>query len=172
MRTRAVRVLPYDAAWAREFEKIKGEILAAAAGDLLISVEHIGSTSVAGMWAKPCIDLDLVIADRCALPKVIERLAAIGYIHEGDLGIGGREAFCYSGKEHLMTHHLYVCAADSAELRRHITFRDFLRQNPEAVEKYSRAKRCAAELFPEDIDGYIGYKSVCIAELYRECGLE
>lgn len=171
MRTRRVRVLPYDGEWAREFERIKGEILAATTG-LALRAEHVGSTSVEGMWAKPCIDLDLVIADRRDLPEVVERLAAIGYIHEGDLGIEGREAFCYSGKEHLMAHHLYVCAADSAELRRHITFRDFLRQNPEAVEKYSQAKRSAAELFPDNIDGYIGYKSPCIAEIYRECGLE
>ena len=170
MKTARVTVLPYNAAWANEFERIRCEILAATDG-LAIGVEHVGSTSVVGMWAKPCIDLDVVIADRGVLPEIVEKLRLIGYIHEGDLGIEGREAFCYSGKEHLMTHHLYVCTVDSPELRRHLTFRDFLGQNPQAAEKYSRTKRRAAELFPDDIDGYIGYKAPCIAELYRECGL-
>ena len=83
------------------------------------------------------------------------------------MGIAGREAFDYSGKEHLRKHHLYVCPKDSEELRRHVTFRDYLRSHPEAAAKYSRVKEEAAELFPDDIDGYIEYKSPCIAEIYR-----
>ena len=71
-----------------------------------------------------------------------------------------------------MTHHLYVCPRDSEELHRHIAFRDFLRKNPEAVKKYSRVKETAAQLFPDSIDQYIEYKSPCIEELYRECGLK
>ena len=74
-------------------------------------------------------------------------------------------------KTHLMTHHLYVCPKSSEELRRHIGFRDFLRSNPEAVKKYSLIKEKAARLFPDDIDGYIKYKSPCIEELYQKCGL-
>ena len=66
----------------------------------------------------------------------------------------------------------YVCPKYSEELHRHITFRDFLRSNPEAVKKYSLIKEKAAELFPHDIDGYIEYKSPCIEELYKECGLK
>ena len=65
-----------------------------------------------------------------------------------------------------MMHHLYVCPQYSEELHRHITFRDFLRSNPEAVRKYSLTKEKAAELFPDDIDGYIEYKSPCIEEQF------
>ena len=64
-----------------------------------------------------------------------------------------------------------MCPQDSAELRRHITFRDFLRSNPDAVQEYSAVKETAARLYPEDIDGYIAYKSPCIERLYRMCGL-
>jgi GrpB-like predicted nucleotidyltransferase (UPF0157 family) len=53
-----------------------------------------------------------------------------------------------------------------------MTFRDFLRSNRQAVERYSRVKEKAAELFSDDIDGYIAYKSPCIEELYRICGLD
>ena len=171
MRTARVIVTPYNAAWATEFERIKKE-LAAALGDLALGIEHVGSTAVEGMSAKPCIDLDVIIKDELALSEVVSRLASIGYVHEGDLGIKGREAFKYTDKPHLMSHHLYVCAQNSAELHRHLTFRDFLRGNPEAVEQYSRVKERAAALYPNDIDGYIAYKSPCIAQLYAMCGLE
>ena len=171
MKTKRVIVLPYDETWATAFEDIKAEI-EKALGDWIIGVEHVGSTSVAGMSAKPCIDLDVVIRDYSVFDAVRDKLATIGYIHEGDLGIKGREAFKYSDKPHLMTHHLYVCPRDSEELHRHILFRDFLRKNPEAVKKYSRVKETAAKLFPDSIDQYIEYKSPCIEELYRECGLK
>jgi GrpB-like predicted nucleotidyltransferase (UPF0157 family) len=171
MRTRNGVVLPYDAAWQADFRKIKGEV-EEAIGDLIIGIEHVGSTSVEGISAKPCIDIDVIIEDYSAFAEVVDGLKTIGYIHEGNLGINDREAFKYSGKEHLQMHHLYVCPQYSEELHRHITFRDFLRSNPEAVKKYSLIKEKAAELFPNDIDGYIKYKSPCIEELYKACGLQ
>ena len=171
MKTKKVIVLPYDAAWESAFEAIKAEIQTAL-GDLMLGIEHVGSTSVEGMSAKPCIDIDVVIRDYSVFDAVVQKLNAIGYIHEGDLGIKDREAFKYTDKPHLMTHHLYVCPRDSEELHRHIAFRDFLRKNPEAVKKYSRVKETAAQLFPDSIDQYIEYKSPCIEELYKECCLK
>ena len=171
MRTRKVVVLPYDVAWQSAFEKIKGEI-EEAIDDLIIGIEHVGSTSVEGLSAKPCIDIDVIIKDYSVFTAVVEALKGIGYIHEGDLGIKDREAFKYTDKPYLMMHHLYVCPLFSEELHRHITFRDFLRSNPEAVKKYSLIKEKAAKLFSNDIEGYIEYKSPCIEELYKECGLK
>ena len=171
MRTKKVIVLPYDCAWKTDFETIKAEIVSAL-GDLMIGIEHVGSTSVEGMSAKPCIDIDVVIKDYDVFPKVVRQLETIGYIHEGNLGIKDREAFKYSDKPHLKTHHLYVCPQDSEELHRHITFRNFLRTHPEAVVEYSRMKETAAKLYPNDIDGYIRYKSPCIEKLYELCGLK
>ena len=170
MKTKKVIVLPYDRAWKTDFEKIKCEI-EDAVGDLILRIEHVGSTSVEGMSAKPCIDIDVIIEDYSVFDTVIEKLQAIGYIHEGDLGIPDRHAFKYTDKPHLQTHHLYVCPRFSKELHRHLTFRNFLREHPEAVKKYSAVKEEAAKLFPENIDGYIEYKSPCIEELYKQCGL-
>ena len=171
METKKVLVLPYDRAWKSQFEAIKAEI-EAAVGDFILSVEHVGSTSVEGLSAKPCIDMDVVIEDYSVFPAVVSSLERIGYLHEGDLGIKGREAFRYSGKEHLQTHHLYVCPKDSEELRRHITFRDYLRRHPEAVRRYSLVKEEAARLFPDDIGKYMEHKAPCIEELYQLCGLK
>jgi len=171
MQTKKVVVVSYDEAWKNAFEEIKNEI-EAEIGDLILGIEHIGSTSVEGLSAKPCIDIDVIIKDYSVFDAVAKKLGTIGYIHEGDLGIQDREAFKYSNKPHLMMHHLYVCPQDSKELHRHITFRDFLRHNPEAVRKYSLVKEKAAELFPCDINKYIEYKTPCIAELYAQCGLK
>lgn len=171
MKTAKVIVLPYDVKWKADFEKIKAEI-ENAIGQLIVSVEHVGSTSVIGLSAKPCIDIDVVIKDYSVFDAVVSSLAEIGYIHEGDLGIKDRHAFRYTDKPHLQTHHLYVCPQNSAELHRHITFRNFLQNNPDAVEKYSRVKETAAQLFPDNIDKYIEYKSPYIEEIYTLCGLE
>lgn len=171
MKTKKVVVVPYDDAWENAFEEIKREI-EAEIGDLILGIEHIGSTSVKGLSAKPCIDIDVIIKDYSVFNEIVRKLRAIGYIHEGNLGIMDREAFKYSGKPHLMIHHLYVCPHYSKELHRHITFRNFLRNNAEAVKKYSLVKEKAAELFPDDIEKYIEHKTPCIDELYSMCGLK
>ena len=171
MQTKRVLVVPYSDSWKTDFEKIKKEIEVALDG-LFISIEHVGSTSVEGLSAKPCIDIDVVIKDYLVFSRVVDALADIGYIHEGDLGIKDREAFKYLNKPHLASHHLYVCPENSKELHRHITFRDFLRQDPEAAKRYAEVKVRAAELFPYDIEKYIEYKSSCIDEIYKMCGLK
>lgn len=171
MKTAKVTVVPYNEKWENAFEEIKREI-ENVARDLIVRIEHVGSTAVKGMSAKPCIDIDVIIKNYSVFDELVKRLGSIGYIHEGDLGIKDREAFKYFDKPNLQLHHLYVCPEYSEELHRHITFRDFLRTNAEAAEKYSLTKLAAAELFPNDIDAYIEYKAPCIRELYTACGLK
>lgn len=171
MTTKRVTVTAYDPQWPAAFEKIRRE-LDAALGALALRVEHVGSTSVPGLAAKPIIDIDVVIRDYAVFPEVVEKLALAGYEHEGNLGIPEREAFRYEGKDHLLKHHLYVCPQSSRELNRHLTFRDNLRTHPDAAKRYGEIKTEAARLFPNDIDSYIRHKSSCIEELYRQCGLE
>ena len=170
MATRNIVVEPYNEIWKQDFLAIREEI-SEALGDLAISIEHVGSTSVEGLSAKPIIDIDVVIECRDVLPQVVEALARIGYCHGGDKGIPGREAFDYDGKEHLRNHHLYVCDKDASELRRHLAFRDYLRAHPEAVDEYSRIKKEGAVLFPHDIDRYIDHKTPFIQGIYQKIGL-
>ncbi len=168
---RKVIVVPYNEQWKNDFEAIK-QYLLTAVRDTVIGIKHIGSTSVEGLSAKPIIDIDIVIKDYSVFDKVVERLATLGYIHEGDLGIKDREAFDYKGSTALPEHHLYVCPEFSAELRRHIACRDYLRNHPEAVTEYSRIKEEGARNFPDSIDDYIKYKAPCIEEIYRKIRLE
>lgn len=169
MRTKHVVVLPYDKKWKQDFIAIKNELVDAL-GSLVITIEHVGSTSVAGLAAKPIIDIDVVVkADD--VNKAIDALEGIGYIYEGNLGIEGREAFAYEGKEHLQIHHLYVCPEDSAELKRHLAFRDYLRRHPQDREKYGNVKLEAARKYPDDIEKYIEHKSPVIEEIYASMGI-
>ena len=170
MAAKHVVVLPYDETWKKDFYSIEAE-LKDAVGDLVTGIEHVGSTSVPGLSAKPIIDIDVIIKDYTVFEAVVDSLAKIGYKHEGDLGIPGREALKYDGKEHLRKHHLYVCTQDSSELKRHISFRDYLRSHPEAVNEYSRIKEEGAALYPYDIDKYIEYKSPVIEKIYSEIGI-
>ena len=169
MRTKSVMIEKWNPKWKDEFEKI----VASLGKDIIynsIKIEHVGSTSVEGLSAKSVIDLDIVIENDKF--EIIKRLLNDkGYEHEGDLGIEGREAFSYSGKEELMTHHLYVCPQDSKELFKHITFRDFLKNNPALASEYSKVKEQAAVLYPDDIDKYMEFKSEIIEKIYKKCGL-
>ena len=171
MRTKKVVVVPYDPQWPENFLTVRRELEEALQGRFL-AIEHVGSTSVPGLCTKPILDIDIVIGNE---PEdfifVRDALARIGYTHEGNLGIEGREAFAYTGKEHLQTHHLYVCPENSKELHRHLTFRDHLRLCAEDRERYGRVKTEAAALFPQDIDSYIEHKGQVISELYRKLGL-
>ena len=170
MATKHVVVEPYNKVWKKDFEDIRSELMAVLKGKV-ISVEHVGSTSVEGLSAKPVIDIDVVMEDEASFSAVKDALESIGYRHEGDLGIPGREAFKYESKEHLRKHHLYVCTKDAEELRRHISFRDYLRTHPEAVREYSRVKEEGAKLYPYDIDSYIEHKAPFIESIYSDIGL-
>ena len=169
MSNKRVEVLKYDETWKQSFSEIRSAVYDAL-GELAVRIEHVGSTSVPGLSAKPIIDIDVVIGDRSVLGDVISKLSEIGYRYEGDLGIAGRESFSYGGKACLPEHHLYVCPKDSPELKRHIAFRDYLKTHPDVVLEYSRIKKEGALLYPYDIDKYIEHKSSFIESIYKEIG--
>ena len=155
----------YTPEWQKWFTKIT-EPLVQLLSDLLIRTEHIGSTSVPGLAAKPVIDIDLVI-EQANFDEVKKRLESIGYVYNGDQGVPGREAFKseeVEKKNHLIKHHLYVCGRNSEELQRHIKFREYLKNNPLEVEKYSAKKW---ELFDKtkDREEYIECKTSLLEEI-------
>lgn len=150
-----VVIQPYNPDWPAQFEAIAAPIRVAL-GSLALSVEHIGSTSVTGLAAKPIIDLDVVISSRLVLPQVIEKLAELGYTHQGDLGIAGREAFKIKSS---VRHHLYVCSVDTPNLHEHLLFRDYLRTHPAEAAAYGELKMRLAEQYGEDRDGFTEVKT-------------
>jgi GrpB-like predicted nucleotidyltransferase (UPF0157 family) len=149
-------IVEYDPRWPGIFKQLRNRI-AAALGPLVSRIEHIGSTAVPNLPAKPIIDLDVVIASRNDLPTVIRRLEPLGHRHQGDLGVPGREAFTTAPDTY--PHHLYVCAADSAALARHLAFRDLLRADPETARAYGELKRALAVRFRNDRAAYTDAKT-------------
>jgi GrpB-like predicted nucleotidyltransferase (UPF0157 family) len=160
-----VSVEPYNHIWKIEFHKIR-QMLEASIGDLIIAVEHVGSTAVEGLAAKPILDIDVVMESYAVFPAIRERLAAIGFVHEGDLGLAGREAFKRTFVDEFMPYHLYVCPKDSRELHRHIAFRDYLRCHPGDVKAYGDLKSQLAESHRTDIGGYMQGKAALVAEIF------
>ena len=118
--------------------------------DLATAIEHVGSTAVPGLAAKPIIDLTVVVPTHAEVAAAIERLSTLGYVHRGSLGIDGREAFDADAR--LPRHHLYLCARDSVALANHLTVRDYLRRHPETADEYGALKKRLAQAFPHDID--------------------
>jgi len=156
-----IEVVDYDPSRPKDFERLRNRA-AGVLGSLAIGIEHVGSTAVPGLAAKPVIDLDVIVRSIGDVPVAIHRLRSIGYLHEGDLGIPGREAFVWP--RHERRHHLYVCPVDSEALHDHLLFRDYLRNHPEDARRYAVAKKKAAHDFPQDRQGY--------AEAKREVGEE
>jgi GrpB-like predicted nucleotidyltransferase (UPF0157 family) len=163
-KTKVVEVVPYDPEWKLEFNRISEQLLSYV-GDLIISIEHVGSTSIEGLAAKPVIDLDVVMDSYDVLPQIIERLQEHGYEHQGNLGIEGREAFQRSQPDEFMKYHLYVCPKDGKGYLEHIAFRDYLRSNAEARQAYVEVKQRLAEQYRYDIDAYCEGKTAFVTSI-------
>lgn len=169
---RPIRVVDHDPEWPRIFAELQA-VLGKQLGDVALAIEHVGSTSVPGLPAKPIIDLDVVIRSRQDLPKAIALLAELGYVHQGDGAIPGREQFGHPNDDlprdasdrSWPRHHLYVCAQDSEELARHLFFRDYLRTHPEDARRYGKLKRHMAIVYEHDREGYTNAKGDFIHEI-------
>jgi GrpB-like predicted nucleotidyltransferase (UPF0157 family) len=158
-----VVIVDYDPAWPKVFESLS-ERIRAALGPTVIAIEHVGSTSIPDMPAKPIIDMDVVVKPE-DVQHAIAAIEALGYRHEGNLGVDGREAFRWCAD--FPEHHLYLCPENSHALRRHVLFRDYLRQNPDAAREYGKHKREMAALHHSDRSKYQDAKAGFIETLFQ-----
>lgn len=155
----------YDPHWPEQFELLRSHI-APALAPLAAAIEHVGSTAVPGLAAKPIIDMDVLLHSAADLPEAITRLAILGYQHRGDLGVAGREAFRPPSKD--VPHHLYVCPPESHEYIRHIMFRNHLRANPPDTRAYERLKRALAQQYRHDREPYNQAKTEFVEAILRK----
>jgi GrpB-like predicted nucleotidyltransferase (UPF0157 family) len=162
-----VLVVDYDAAWPTTFVELRRPIWEAVR-NVALAIEHVGSTAIPGLAAKPVIDMDIVVRSHSAMRTVIERLAALGYAHRGNLGIEGREAFERPAGS--PPHHLYACLADSTALRNHLHVRDWLRAHPQTAAAYGALKKELAARFRDDVGAYVEGKTAFLLEILREGG--
>ena len=161
-----IEVVDWSPRWAEQFEEVAAVLTRALADVRSARVEHVGSTSVPGLAAKPILDVD-VIVDPEDVPAAVAALESVGYVHRGDLGVTGREAFHAPGEPR---RNVYVCTAGTANVRNHLAVRDVLRRRADLREAYDSVKRALAADPGMDIDTYIAGKSAVLQEVLEASG--
>lgn len=169
----------YNPEWAVEFARLKA-VYQRYLGHLLLNIQHVGSTSVVGLAAKPILDIDLIIPNKSFFDSVVEVLSQLGYTHRGDLGIIDWEVFRRNtavtpedgSDREWPKHHVYVCIRGSVSLQNHLLFRDFLRDHPAQAKAYGELKKQLARQYAYDIDQYIEKKTDFIVNILAQQGID
>lgn len=165
MKKQNMLIQKYQYKWVNDFKQIK-EILLKALEELNINIEHIGSTSIPNLAAKPIIDIDIIYYSDDDFEKVKLGLESVGYYHNGDQGIFQREAFKRKPNKEkheildFIVHHLYVCPSESKELKRHLLFRDYLIKHAVARKEYETIKLQIAREANQDRKRYAAIKEI------------
>lgn len=161
-------VVDYDPSWPETFELLRARVWPSVS-DVAIGIEHVGSTSVPGLAAKPIIDMTIVVPSRREVPAAIARLAPLGYRHLGDLDVPDREAF--SRPDGLPAHNLYLCPEGTIGIANQLAVRNYLRTHTDMAAAYGDLKKRLAREFPVDIESYVYGKTDLILEILRAAGL-
>ena len=161
-----IEVVPYDPAWPERFEQTRRDLAAALVGVQVRAIEHVGSTSVPGLDAKPVLDIDVVVA-RNDLHPAIGALVLAGYQHRGDLGIPDRHSM--RAPRDGLARRVYVVVDGSLALRDHLAVRDSLRASAALRAEYAALKhRLASEV--DDVDIYAMRKTDLIVGILSAAG--
>lgn len=163
-----VQLVPHDPAWPA-VAAAETRRLAAALGEVLVAVHHIGSTAIPGIAAKPVIDLLPVVQSLEELDRRRHDVEALGYGWRGELGLPGRR-YCFrddpdTGRR-LFQLHCY--RQGSPEVTRHLAFRDYLRQRPDLARAYEAEKRRCQALHPDNSNVYADCKNAWIRRVEGE----
>jgi GrpB-like predicted nucleotidyltransferase (UPF0157 family) len=166
---RKVEVVPHNPDWPRQFQR-EAERLAAVLGAEIITIHHFGSTAIAGIPAKPVIDMLIEVRDIEKIDTFNDALARMGYEAMGEFGISGRRFFRRQ-KDGRRTHHVHVYQVDNPEIARHLNFRDYMRVHPVEAAAYGRLKEQLARQFPEDMESYVEGKTDFVCRIERKAKL-
>lgn len=162
-----VVLVAHDPTWAavaaRETERLR-----AALGEALIEVHHVGSTAIAGIRAKPIVDLLPVVRALDEVDRKRAAVEALGYSWWGELGIPGRRYAILADESGVRVAQLHVFAKGSPRIAQHVGFRDYLRARPSEARAYEAEKLRAGALHPNDVNAYNDAKSRFIAAIDAE----
>ena len=160
-------VVDADPAWPQQFRDI-ATYLEPFVGASVLRIEHVGSTAVPGLAAKPILDIDVVVADASQVPVVLQRIESAGYRWVGDLTVSGREAFEPVLTPPLALHHLYLVVENNRAHSDHWLLRDALVDNPDLIERYAALKRENVVRADGDAERYTELKAAFVAEVLTE----
>jgi GrpB-like predicted nucleotidyltransferase (UPF0157 family) len=159
-----VTVVDYDREWPERFAK-ESERIRAALGDRVVDLEHMGSTAVPGLAAKPVIDISVGLRDLDLTNDQIASMKDLGYEFLGELGLAGRRFFRKGGAQ--STHHVHAVVWGGHHWSRHLAFRDYLRSHPEEARLYGERKRRLAADVDHDWYAYVERKNGFTDELFK-----
>jgi GrpB-like predicted nucleotidyltransferase (UPF0157 family) len=157
-------IAPYDPVWPLDFAA-EADRLAQACRDLPLRIEHIGSTAVPSLSAKPIIDILIGVPPRAVREPYVSAIRGLGYDHLGAHGLPGRHDFRRGSPR---THHIHLVSWSSAVWRDHLLFRDWLRQNERVMREYAVLKRELAAMFTDDRSRYSESKGPFIKATLRQ----
>jgi GrpB-like predicted nucleotidyltransferase (UPF0157 family) len=158
-----VILLPPDPTWAAAFTRAAGE-LTPAFGPALLSLHHIGSTSIPHIYAKPIIDMLAVVTTLADVDARNTSLQSLGYTPKGEFGIPTRRYFPRNNPAGQRTHQIHAFPQNSPHILRHLAFRDYLIAHPDIAAEYSRLKQRLAAAHPDDIEAYMDGKDPFIKQ--------
>lgn len=164
---RKVEVVPHNPEWQNLFV-IEAKAIAEILESNLVEIYHIGSTSIPGIYAKPIIDLLVAVKEIDKVDRHNTAMGNLGYEVMGEFGMSDRRFFRKDNFEGKRTHHVHIFPANSPQILRHLTFRDYLIAHPLLAQKYSDLKRQLAQQYPNDIDSYMDGKDEFIKEIDRQ----
>ena len=164
---RKVEVVPHDPKWRDAFE-VESQSVAAALGENVVIVHHIGSTAIPTIYAKPIVDLLVEVKDITKVDGQSSAMESLGYEAMGEFGIPGRRFFRKDNQEGVRTHNVHIFEKGSAQVERHLAFRDYMLAHPEDAQQYSELKRELAKKYPQDIDGYMDGKDEFIKDMDKK----
>jgi GrpB-like predicted nucleotidyltransferase (UPF0157 family) len=141
----SITISPYDPAWPGRFEAEAARI-GAALGSAAVRIDHVGSTAVPGLAAKPVIDIQVSVRALHPLELHLRPLVALGYTHVAHPD-DATCPFLHRPFEWPHSHHVHLCEAGGSEERRNLAFRDFLREHPAETAAYAEVKRRLAPGF-------------------------
>ena len=160
-----VHLAEYDPAWPAMFAAERARILDALGDALPLAVEHVGSTSIPGLVAKPVLDTLAGYPAGASLDAYIAALARAGWEHRGENGIPGREFFRRGDPR---AYHLHMVVRHGAFWREHLAFRDALRTRPELRDGYADLKLDLARRFPRDRESYTDGKTIFVRRVVAQ----
>jgi len=156
---REVRIIACDPAWPERFRE-EASWIVSVFGAGLLSIHHIGSTSIPGMSAKPIIDIMPVVRDISKVETFNEAMIEHGYKPMGEYGIAGRRFFIKNAE--VRTHHVHSYQPDNPEVKWHLDFRDYLTAHEDEARHYAKLKASLAEQHQYDIEAYTQGKATFI----------
>ncbi len=148
-----VRVAPHHPSWHDPFKQER-RVLQKHIGGQVLDIQHVGSTAVPGLDAKPIIDIAATVSSPGVIEELRRPLRDLGYIDRGDAGGDGGYLFVKDSAPEVRTHHLHVVAADDPQWRDYLLFRDALRTDETLRARYAELKRILQERFVQDRKGY------------------